>query len=208
MDNRVRGVVIGSFACAFLAFVAGGCTVTSTPDRSSKEIEALQARVRALEAKLGNDGKPEQPPLSEAQFRQAMGGVATGLEKKLDGDIAKEGQNQGQSARVTSKLGPLLGQAHVDNLRCSGTLCRLETTHPSEAAYGQFLRKALLGFGATWQGAFTITTAQALPAPAGTKLAPYKSVVFLGPDPGERFPPPVVDDCGGCLPPQRAKGPQ
>jgi len=202
--------LFGSFGCAVLAFLVSGCppASTGTGDHSNKEIEELKTRVRALEAKLGNEGKPEQPPLNESQFRQAMVGVATGLEKKLDDDIAKEGQNQGQHARVTSKLVPILGQARVDNLRCSGSLCRLETTHPSEAAYGQFVRKGLLGFTATWQGAFTITTAQALPKPAGAKDAPYKSIIFLGPDPGERFPPPVVDDCGGCGTPQRTKGPQ
>src|SRR5215831_9739373 len=66
MDNRVQGQgsLIGSFACAVFALLVSGCPPASpgTGDRSSKEIDELKARVRALEAKLGNDGKPEQPP--------------------------------------------------------------------------------------------------------------------------------------------------
>lgn len=129
-------------------------------------------------------------------LRTAVETDQTRLSKQIDAEIQANGgkANDVRAAAIKADLGEALpaGSTTV----CGTTLCRLETNHPSEAAYRDFVQKTFIGFAAPWQGPFTIATVP--PASTDPKGAPVKSVIFLGENTKVKIPQPVNDDCGGC----------
>jgi hypothetical protein len=138
-------------------------------------------------------GSLQHPP--HVSEKEALSSLRTTLEGQLAQDIATKGPDTTQSAKLKERLAVVAGKlGSIDDIRCSAKFCRVEITEPNLAGYSDFVSKAFFGPTAAWHGAFTITTTETLAAPAGQSR--LKTVIFVGPDPGNQFLIPA--ECDPC----------
>ena len=129
-----------------IGFASFSCNVTTQPASSNDEIAKLKAEVARLKAQSS-----ERPPKGqEAAFATKRGAE---LEERITHekeDLTAQTEERKllqqalDVADKTASVPPKSGGA-IDKLHCYTTLCRVETTHMSQATFQAFMQVAFNG---------------------------------------------------------------